>query len=112
MEYSFVMNQTGRILFSEKLGHFKDILSSERLIAAGPDQNSRMVLISLIHGVGAVQHHIQPFRSVTGNYSSSITCLFHSIPGTMGFQLRLIDKIQAVLIAETIQRSHIWTMTG
>ena len=68
MENSFIMDQTGRIFSAEELRHFKNVLSSKRLVAAGPDQDRRMVLISLVHRVGTVQHHIQPFRPVAGHY--------------------------------------------
>ena len=54
MADTFIMYQTGRICISKELGHFKNILTTEGLISTGPDQDCRMVLISLIHGIGAV----------------------------------------------------------
>ena len=104
MEKSFIMYQTGRIILTEKLRHFIDIFSAKRFISTGPDQDCRMILVSLIHGVGTVKHHIQPFRFVVRNNMSIILCKFRHIPGTMGFQVCLIDHINTIFITKLIDQ--------
>ena len=101
---TFIMYQTGRVILMEKLRHFIDIFSAKRFISAGPDQDCRMILVSLVHGVGTVKHHIQPFRFVVRNNMSIILCKFRHIPGTMGFQVCLIDHINTIFITELIDQ--------
>ena len=71
-----------------------------------------MILVSLIHGVCTVQHHIQPFRFVMRHYIGIVFCKFSHIPGTMRFQVCLIDHIDSVFIAEFIDHGSIRVMTG
>ena len=71
-----------------------------------------MILVSLIHGVCTVKQHIQPFRFVMRNDIGIVFCKLCCIPGTVGFQICLIDHIDSVLIAEFIDQRCIRIMTG
>ena len=71
-----------------------------------------MILISLIHGVCTVKHHIQPFRFVVRYNVGIILCKFSNIPGTVGFQVCLIDHIDSVFIAKLIDQGCIRIMAG
>ena len=104
MAKTFIVNQTGRVCVAEELGHFKNILASEGLISAGPDQDRRVVFISLIHGICTVKHHIQPFRLVMRYNVSVVLCKFSNIPGTVGFQVCLIDHINTIFITKLIDQ--------
>ena len=112
MAKTFIVNQTGRVCVAEELGHFKNILASEGLISAGPDQDRRVVFVSLIHRICTVKHHIQPFRFVVRYNVGIILCKFSNIPGTVGFQVCLIDHIDSVFIAELIDQGCIRIMAG
>ena len=83
MEYSFIMYQTGRVLSAEKPGHLIDIFSAVRFIATGPDQDRRMILISLVHGIRAVQHCVQPFRFVVRHNIIVVSRRLCRIPGSV-----------------------------
>ena len=71
-----------------------------------------MILISLIHGVCTVKHHIQPFRFVMRNDIGIVFCKLCCVPGTMRFQICLIDHIDSILIAEFIDQRCIRIMAG
>ena len=71
-----------------------------------------MIFISLIHGIGTIQHHIQPLRFVMRNYVSIVFCKFCHIPGSMRFQVCLIDHINAIFITQFIDQRSIRVMTG
>ena len=101
MEKSLIMYQAGRVILTEKLRHFIDIFSAKRFISTRPD-HCRMILVSLIHGVGTVKHHIQPFRFVMRNNMGIILCKLRRIPGTMRFQICLVDHINTIFITELI----------
>ena len=71
-----------------------------------------MIFISLIHGIGTIQHHIQPLRFVMRNYVSIVFSKFCHIPGSMRFQVCLIDHINAIFITQFIDQRSIRIMTG
>ena len=71
-----------------------------------------MILVSLIHGVCTVKHHIQPFWFIVRHNVSVVFCKLCDIPGTVRFQICLIDHIDSVLIAEFIDQRCIRIMTG
>ena len=71
-----------------------------------------MILVSLIHGICTVKHHIQPFRFVVRHNISIIFCKLCHIPGTVRFQICLIDHVDSVLVTELIDQRCIRIMTG
>ena len=71
-----------------------------------------MILVSLIHGVCTVKHHIQPFRFVMRHDIGIVFCKLCDIPGTMRFQICLIDHIDSVFVTELIDQGSIRIMTG
>ncbi len=52
--YALIMNQTIRIFPMEELGHLVDILTAKGFISTGPNQDTSMILISLIHAVRTI----------------------------------------------------------
>ena len=112
MANTFVMYQTGRICVSEKLGHFINVLAAEGLISTGPDEDGWMVLVSLVHGIGTVQHHSQPFGLIVRNYIGIVLSEFCHIPGAVAFQVGLVDHVKTELIAKPIDHGCIRVMTG
>ena len=110
LEDAFVMYQSCRIFFTEELGHFINILSSEGLISAGPDQDGRMVFVSLIHGIYTIQHHRKPFRFVIWHNEIFIPVHRIGIPASVALQVRLIDQIQTVFITKSVDQRRIRIM--
>ena len=53
-ENALVMHEAARVGLAEELAHLEDILAAARLIAARPDDDGRVVLVALEHGVCAV----------------------------------------------------------
>ena len=110
MENTFIMYQSCRIFFAEELGHLVNILSSKGLISAGPDQNGRMVLVPLIHGIDTIQHHRKPFRFVIWHNEIFVPVHRIGIPASMALQIRLIDQIQPVFITKSVDQRRVRIM--
>ncbi|MNE43569.1 hypothetical protein D3C80_1377530 [compost metagenome] len=81
--------------------HGKEIIAPEGLVAQGPDDHGRMILVSLHHGIAAVDYVGTPFRSACGNVVL-MQFLLSILPGTMCLQIRLVNHIEAVFIAQLI----------
>ena len=112
MEKAFIMHKSCRIILTIKFGHLKDIFSTKGLISTGPDQDCRVVFVTLVHGIYTIQHHTKPFRFVMRNNICVVSCKFCHIPGTMRFQIVFRDHIKAVLITEAVDRRGIRIMAG
>ena len=48
------MHEAGRVGLAEILAHGENILAAAGLIAAGPDDDGRMVLVAFEHGLGSI----------------------------------------------------------
>ena len=113
MHDPFIMNQTGGIFLPVELGHLIDIPAAEGFIAAGPDQDGRMVLISLVHGIYPVQHHVQPFRMIAGHHSGEIRIVWpQAVPGSVGLQIVFRDHIKTIFVKQIIDAHRIRIMAG
>ena len=113
IKHALIMHQSRGILSAELLRHLIDDLAAEGLIAAGPDQDRRMVLVSLIHGIGTVKQVCHPLFSVTGNDEiPGVFPAYIGIPGTVGLHISLIDHIQSVTVTQLIQERVIRIMAG
>ena len=110
LEDAFVMYQSRRIFLAEKLRHFINIFSSERLISAGPDQDGRMIFVPLVHGIHTVQHHRKPFRFVIWHNEIFIPVHRIGIPASVALQVRLINQIQTVFITESVDQRGVRIM--
>ena len=108
-----VMHQAGGIFLPVEPGHLIDILAAEGFISAGPDQNRRMVFISLVHGIYPVQHHIQPFRMIAGYHPGEIRIAGpQAVPGSVGLQIVFRDHVKPVFVTQIINAHRIRIMTG
>ena len=111
---SLVVNQAVGIQLSELLGHLINHASTVRLIAAGPDQDRRMVLIALVTGIHAIEHSRFPLRIVSRHNRLRIRDLTHRrcIPASMGLHIILRDHVESVDVAELIQSDIVRIMAG
>ena len=112
MDNPLIMYQSCRIILAVKLRHLKDIFSAKGFISTGPDQDRRVVLVTLIHGIYTVQHHAQPFRFVVRNDIRVISGKFCYIPGSVRLQIVFCDHVNTIFIAETVDWRCIRIMTG
>ena len=71
-----------------------------------------MVLVSLVHGIGTIQHHSLPLRLVVRNYIGIVLSKFCHIPGAMALQVSLVDHVNAELIAKPIDHRCVRVMAG
>ncbi len=110
-EDALVVDDPGRISVSEKPGHGGDILSRVSLVAAGPYEDCRVVLVPLQHGHCPVHHAGLPLRQAAGDIPGRLADA-HLLPGTMAFQVGLIDHVQAVLIAQLIPSGLVGIVAG
>ena len=112
VEQPLVMNETGIIQTVEQTGHFIDVLAAVRLIATRPDQDRRMVFVTLVHRIGTVKHHRKPLRFVVRHDIGIVLRKLCHIPGTVRFQICLINHVNAILITEFINLRRIRVMAG
>ena len=109
MEHSLVMHQPGGVRFAEKAAHFVDVPASEALVAAAPDEHRGMVFIPLEHTVCPVKHSAQPLRPVAGKRALRSV---RPLPRAVRLQVRLVDHIKAVLVAQVIPFRAVGIMAG
>ena len=100
-EDALIVNQPGWIPLLKILRHGENIFARVRLISTGPDQDGRMVLIPLQHGLCAVHHALLPLRKASRHVPGRLTGP-HLLPGAMTLQIRLVDQIDPVFITELI----------
>ena len=72
-----------------------------------------MVLISLIHGIDTIQHHIHPFRTVTWYDFAEVTGLFCTdVPASVALQITLCDHVDTIFVTQFIDADRIRIMAG
>ena len=93
--------------------HLTEHFSAVGFVAAGPDQDGRMVFIPLIAGTHSVKHGVQPFHTVSRHYVFHGCLPFqHRIETAVGFQIVLRDQIQTVAVAQFIEQGTVGVMAG
>ncbi len=71
-----------------------------------------MVLVPLVNGIHTVKHHVQPFRSVVRHHAGIVPRHHGRIPGSVGFQIRLVNHIEPILVAETVDQGIVRIVAG
>ena len=66
VDHTFVMHQTGVIKATDHLCHLEQGLTTKRFVAQRPDQNSRVIFVTLVSGIHAVNQDIFPLRLIIG----------------------------------------------
>ena len=111
MDNALVMHKAGIVELLKLLAHVKQDRAAEGLVAQGPDDDGRMVLVALIAGVDAVEHHALPLF-VVARHRILIRILLRAqqLPRAVRFEVILRDDIQAQLVAQVIQPGVIGIM--
>ena len=113
MEDSLIMHRPSAVQLPESLRHLVDHAAAPGFVSAGPDQNRRMVLISVITGIHPVQHTRAPLRSVPRHHRIRRgRSPFHRFPASVGFQIIFRNHIQPVPVAKLIQHRTVGIMAG
>ena len=87
--------------------------TAERLIPAGPDQDTGMVLIPLVHRPGPVHHHGIGFWPVSGNRGRQVVGPnYDGLPDPVRLQIGLVDHIEAQPVAIAIEDRLIGIVAG
>ena len=110
-ETAFVMDQTGVVHIVEELGHGGVAGAGIGLVAQGPDQDGGMVLVPLIHGIGAIQHAGFPLGTAAGDSPARLTSA-QLLPGAVTFHIGLVDQVDAITVTEAIPEALIGVMAG
>ena len=110
MEQPLIMYQPGRICLPEILVHRKNRLAPEGFIAAGPDEDGRMILVPFQHIPRPLQHCLLPSRIAVrqGIFIREITAIAH--PGAVGFQVGFVNHIQSINITQLVDTAAVWIM--
>ena len=106
------MHQTGVIKAADHLCHLEQGLTAKRFVAQRPDQNSRMVFVTLVSGIHAVKQDSFPLRLIIGQRLDAAKARLMDIPCAMGFQIVLCNQIQTILVAQVVQCILILVMAG
>ena len=110
---ALVMHQPGIVQRPEALAHGVGHAAAQRLVAAAPDQNGRMILVPLVGGLDPVQHLVLPVLPVSGNgEAQGLFPRLDALPHAVGFQIGFGDHIQAQLVAQGVHRVVVGIMAG
>ena len=109
-ENSLVVNEARRIDAAEVFAHLVDVTLAAGLVAARPDENARMVLVALVHRLCAVKHGGQP-SLVSAGHGMLVFCTCAVLhPRTVRLEIRLVDHIESVNIAQLIETAAVRVM--
>ncbi len=102
MEDPLVMDKSRVVKRVQFPGHRVDHRTAERLVSARPDEDRRVVLVALVHGIHPVKQQRLPLLPVSRNHALQHMLTARS-PRAVCFHIALVDQIQPVLVAELIQ---------
>ena len=97
LKISFIMNQSCAVQLSDFFCRTAEITSETGFVAHGPHDDTRMVPVSFHHTDTPVHVCFSPGRIIGNPFV--VSCPLKSV----AFQIRLIDHIQSVLIAQIIK---------
>ena len=105
------MDKPPGIELTEAVAHGADDAAAEGFVAAGPDQHAGVVLIPLIDALHPVQQQRQKLPMLLGD-GIVRPCLpaEKGLPAAMGLHVGLVHNIEAVTIAQLIQRRLVGIM--
>ncbi len=112
MEQPLIMHQSGWVSLMEILMKFEYGFAAIGLVATGPNQDGRMVLVPLQHIFSPAEHSLLPLwmavrQSVLIN---EVTAVPH--PAAVGLQIGFINHVDAINIAQLIDAAAIWIMAA
>ena len=99
-ENALVVHKAAGVGAAEVFAHLPQGLAAVALVAAGPDEDGRVVFVPLQHGFGAGKHILPPLRAGTGQRPLVRAVRAQFLPCAVAFQIGLPDDIQAVFIAK------------
>ena len=101
-ENVFVMHEAARIDAAEELAHLVDDLAAARLVAARPDDDGRMVLVALEHGIRAVDERGLPFVVIVRHDEVGWHMDAVLLPAAVRLHVRLVNDIESIDVSELI----------
>ena len=104
MRNPFIMHKAIRIQLLKTIGHGLHHRPAVRFVAIRPEKDGGMILVSLIAGIHAVEHHFPVFLPVSRNRKrlrSQASC--HLIPDSMRLQIVLRNHIDAIFVTKSVQ---------
>ena len=91
----------------------QEILSAGGLVAQGPDQHRRVVLVPLVHGLRPAEDHGLPAGIVPGDVLLPPDLPHvHEPPGAVGLKVHLVDDIQPVSVAQAVEGGLVGVVAG
>ena len=104
------MDEARRVSLAEVLTHHVEVLAAAGLVAAGPDQDGSVVLVALKHGFRAVEDDILPLLVVIRQRLLDDVALAVAHPGAVRLEVRLIDDVKTVAVAELVDVARVRVM--
>ena len=101
---AFILNGARRIEALEPLIGRLEVGAVPRFVAEGPDDNARMVAVAIRHALGAVHVRVEPL----GGIGERVFSVAHAVR----FDIRFIDDIEAVEVAEIVPARIVRIMAG
>ena len=99
--HALVVDHPAGVVLPEKVCHGEDVLPGVGLVAAGPEEDGRMVLVPLEHTAGPVHDALLPLRQTPGHIPIRVDAP-QPLPGPVALQVGLVHDVDAVFVAEAI----------
>ena len=107
------MDEAVLVQGAEALAHVEDHVPAVGLIAAGPDEDTRMILVALVDGLDTVQKQGLKLAVVLRDDALvRVPLIPGQSPGAVSLHVGLVDHIQAVAVAEGVERRIVGVVAG
>ena len=111
VEHTLVVYQSAGVLAAEEIRHGQNVFPSVGFIAAGPEQDRRVVFVPLEHGFRPVHHAVLPLGQAAGDVPAGFDGS-QLLPGAVAFQIGLVHQVDALLIAQVVPGCLVGVVTG
>ena len=106
-ENPLVVDETRRVDAAEVFAHLVDVAPAAGLIAARPDKDARMILVTLVHRLRTVEHGGQPHLVIPGHGIRVLYTRAVLHPRAVRLKIRLVDDIEPVNIAQLVETAAV-----
>ena len=109
-ENPLVVDEACGVDAAKVFAHLVDVTPAAGLVAARPDEDARVVLVPLVHRLCTVKHSGQPLCTIAGHGMLVLRTCSVLHPRAVRLEIRLIDHVESVDIAQLIETAAIRIM--
>lgn len=97
IRHALVMHQARRVFPTIILAQFVEVFAAPAFVAARPEQDARVILVTLQHRPAARQHCLLPLRAVVRHHP-----VVHRLPRAVRLNVRFVDDVQPIFVAQAV----------